>query len=254
MSDLEAELDRIAASEPLLVAADFDGTLAPIAGTPDEVRRDRVACRALFELSRLPRTTVAVISGRALGALRELLGEDAAGLRLIGSHGAEPDDGPSIPVGLGNRDPDLVEAFESLACRFPGSLVERKPFGIAFHTRGVDRGEAEAAAREAGEAVRRSGARLQQGHEVVEAVFGEGDKGSALDSLRRSIGAAATIFVGDDVTDERAFERLEPGDLGVKVGPGRTAATARIGGQPSVAPLFERLLEARRLHASKAHR
>ena len=50
-------------------------------------------------------------------------------------------------------------------------------------------------------------------------------KGAAIDTLRTRLGADAVLFVGDDVTDETAFVRLRPGDVGVKVGEGETAAS-----------------------------
>ena len=50
------------------------------------------------------------------------------------------------------------------------------------------------------------------------------DKGQALDILRHQQGASAAVFLGDDVTDEKAFRRLHGPDVGIKVGPGETLA------------------------------
>jgi trehalose 6-phosphate phosphatase len=70
-------------------------------------------------------------------------------------------------------------------------------------------------------------------------------KGLALDRLRDRIGADAVFFAGDDVTDETAFVRLRPDDVGVKVGDGDTAAEHRVADPQAVAALLEQLAAAR---------
>ena len=71
-------------------------------------------------------------------------------------------------------------------------------------------------------------------------------KGAAIDTLRTRLGADAVLFVGDDVTDETAFARLRPGDVGVKVGEGETAAEYRVSTPEDVTDVLEALLAARR--------
>ena len=60
-------------------------------------------------------------------------------------------------------------------------------------------------------------------------------KGSAIDVLRERDDATAVVFLCDDVTDEKAFARLRDGDVGVKVGPGPSAAQYRVGSPEDVA-------------------
>ena len=59
---------------------------------------------------------------------------------------------------------------------------------------------------------------LLRGKKVFELSVVETDKGTAFAELVDEIGATATVFIGDDVTDEHAFEALGPRDLTVKVG------------------------------------
>ena len=61
---------------------------------------------------------------------------------------------------------------------------------------------------------------------------------AAVKELRERTGATATLFIGDDVTDEDAFARLGAGDVGVKVGEGATAAEYRVEDPESVARLL----------------
>ena len=53
------------------------------------------------------------------------------------------------------------------------------------------------------------------------------------------------LFAGDDVTDEDALRSLVPGDVGVRVGAGETAAIVRVAGIPELADLLARLAQDR---------
>ncbi|MFQ5678765.1 MAG: trehalose-phosphatase [Gemmatimonadota bacterium] len=251
MTRLERELARVADADRLLVASDFDGTLSPIAGRPEEARPDPAACLALQAIGGLPNTHAAIVSGRARAVLRELLGPLAEGVVLVGSHGAEleedvPAGGMPTPAGLVEPSEALTVEVERIAERHPGSLVERKPVGVAFHYRGVP---ADRQAR-AAEEVRlgpggRAGVTVREGRKVVELSLVSADKGSALEELRRTLNVTAAVYLGDDRTDEDAFARLGPGDLGIEVGPGATRAAFRISGPSDVGTLLWRLYRRR---------
>jgi len=79
--------DWVGAGGALLLLADFDGTLAPPAPDPGEVRASAAVRQALAALPRPPEISVAIISGRDIGDLRARLGIQ----RLIyaGCHGLE---------------------------------------------------------------------------------------------------------------------------------------------------------------------
>ena len=87
---LEQALDAFARRDRVLVAVDFDGTLAPIVLDPDDARALPPAVEAIATLLTLPRTHLAVVSGRPLEQLRRLLAPPD-GVALVGSHGAEID-------------------------------------------------------------------------------------------------------------------------------------------------------------------
>ena len=152
-ADLISALDKVAATPRLLVTSDFDGTLAPIVNNPADARALPAGSAALLNLAELPETFVALVSGRALAVLRELSGMPAS-VQLVGSHGAEFDDGFTQAVD-GALLARIVDSLTEIASRYPGVKVETKPASVALHVRNAsaDDGEAAlAAARTAGTA------------------------------------------------------------------------------------------------------
>ena len=248
MKALEQALARLAREPHLLVACDYDGTLAPIVDVPGDARPRRESVAALRALAALSDTSVAVISGRSLHDLAALsrLPEE---IHLVGSHGTEFDVGFAralAPEARALRD-RVTEDMHAIAAVHPGVMVEHKPAGAALHYRQAseeDSAAALAAVREG--PARLPGVHAREGKQVIELAVVEADKGYALDAMRHQVGATAAIFVGDDVTDEDAFSRLTGPDLGIKVGLGPTFATQRVEGPDDVARLLARLHESRR--------
>lgn len=242
-ADLTHALDAAAATERLLVTSDFDGTLAPIVNDPADARPLPAAAEALAALADLDATTVALISGRALAVLRDLSGAPAT-VHLVGSHGAEFDNGFAHPVddALLSR---IVDELRAIAATRPGVTVETKPASVALHVRNASAADGDAALAEARAAAQSWDAHPTEGKAVLEFAVVTTDKGEAVDILRAQSDATAVVFLGDDVTDEKAFRRMRDGDVGVKVGPGDTLAAYRIGSPDDVAAALRHLLESR---------
>jgi len=246
VTDLDANLRRVAAAGTLLVASDFDGTLSPIVNDPLKAEPLERAVPALTALAGLPRTRVSVLSGRSLADLRSRIPLPST-IHLIGGHGTE---GPHSPAGLPPASRELLgriaTELAAIAERAPGSTIEVKPGSVAFHYRNADAGTAERErARVLEFAASLDGVRVTEGKMVVELVAAEGNKGTALRQLADSLGADATLYIGDDLTDEDAFRTLRAADLGVKVGDGPTAAACRVPDPATVVALLERLFALR---------
>lgn len=232
----------------MLVASDYDGTLAPIVADPEAARALPESVGALRVLAGLHETTAAVISGRALRDLATL-SRLPAEVHLVGSHGSEFDVGfvhalDERARGLHRR---LQGELEGLVEGAVGVGLEVKPASIAVHVRRADAGTAERvlAAVRSGPAVW-EGVSVTEGKAVIELAVIATDKGHALDVLRHQAGASAAVFVGDDVTDERAFARLAGPDVGIKVGSGGSAAQFRVADPAAVATVLAFLVEERR--------
>ncbi|MGH7241982.1 MAG: trehalose-phosphatase [Phycisphaerales bacterium] len=247
MNEFSEGIAALVSAPILLIASDFDGTLAELVSTPDVARPNPQALEALRQLGAMPRTFAAVVSGRALADLSLHL-PDAKELKLFGSHGGE---------GLG-RVPPLSEEQErtleavnnhcrTLAEQFKGALVESKPFGVALHYRGVDRTALPRLLQEIHSLAERfPGARRLRGIELAEFMVIDADKGRCLKWLRFHAGAQRTLFLGDDFTDESAFAVLGPLDIGIKVGHGESVAGKRTPDPAGVASILVALAAARK--------
>ncbi len=232
---LAVVLEALAATPRLLVALDFDGTLAPTVDDPDAARATPQASAAVVALAGLPDTRVAVVSGRALASL-ERVARLPSGVLLVGSHGAEfrfdgQEAGPQLSADERDLLGRLYATVAEVAAGFPGVMVEEKPAGCGLHTRRVSAEEGTAARTAALAAVAALGddrVTERYGKDILEFTVRTADKGSALGVLRERTGASAVLFVGDDVTDEDGFAQLGAGDVGVKVGDGATSARFRV--------------------------
>ncbi|MGI6877479.1 trehalose-phosphatase [Microbacterium sp. gxy059] len=246
---------RVAEAPRLLVALDFDGTLAPLVDEPMSARATPEAAAAITALAAAPGTTVAFVSGRTIADLRVIAEhDDASPVWLAGSHGAEhwrPAGAPPVDAGDadgGGGDPDVLAAdAEAIVEGCAGAWIERKAFGFALHTRQAD----EAAEREAQRRVdalmaeRAPEWRRRTGKRVVEYAWRHEGKDTAIADLRAATAADAVLFAGDDVTDEDALRSLAPGDLGIRVGPGETAADITVSDTRELSVLLDRIARIR---------
>ncbi|WP_437584678.1 trehalose-phosphatase [Paramicrobacterium sp. CJ85] len=256
--DLIDALRKLARTPRLTVTLDFDGVLAPLVDRPNDARTDPASLRSVEELVALNGTTVALVSGRSLGNLREVSGSPD-GVLLVGSHGAEYDlgDGTAgIALTAEERTAlsELGEALSGVLERHREARIENKPAGFALHTRGVEPDAARAAQRDASRSVSAAvpGVTHRTGKDVLEFSVVAATKGDAMHRLRLHTMATAMLYAGDDVTDEDAFAALEPGDVSVKVGAGATVAEHRLPGTDDVAQMLRVLAGERRNHLLSA--
>jgi trehalose-phosphatase len=239
-------LARLASVDQLLVGSDYDGVLAPIVTDPALARPLPAALDALRELSKLPRTTVALVSGRVRQQLAELAPLPPQ-VHLVGSHGSEFDDRARLTPAQATLRQRLADVVHQLVADLPGVRVEHKPASVAVHTRTAEPQIATRAQRAVVEGPAQwPGVHPLQGKEVVELTVSPSNKGTAVAILRDEHAADAVLFLGDDVTDEYAFEVLGEQDVGVKVGPGDTRARYRVPDPQAVVEVLSTLVRLRR--------
>lgn len=193
------------ASSRVLVAFDFDGTLAPIIANRDLAKMRKKTHGLLKQVSQLYPT--AVISGRS----RHDVKRKVAGIRLrhvVGNHGLEPSEHLMIfKRQIDLIRPQLLTALEGCS----GLDLEDKRFSLTVHYR---RSRRPAAARRAiHRAVRALSVPMQlvPGKLVANVIpLGAPHKGDALIRLLEQEDADTAMYVGDDVTDEHVFELGQP--------------------------------------------
>lgn len=234
--------ERLQKAEAIALFLDFDGTLVNIRARPEEVLLHPATRRALLRLARRSRVRVWVISGRGLADIRGRI--RVPGVRCLGLHGWEGEDrgklSESTQSFLRRARCLLVERMEGAA----GVSMEDKGAAFAVHYRGATE-TAIVQARAALESVLEPlGGRLRmiEGDHILEVLPRElGGKGAAARREWLTVRGAIPIYVGNDATDESAFEALAPG-VTVRVGRSRNSrAHFRLGGPAEVRLFLEKL-------------
>jgi trehalose 6-phosphate phosphatase len=210
-------LKRFADSH-VVVAFDYDGTLAPIVPTPGLARMRPKTRRLLRAVAR--RYPCVAITGRRRADLRRRL-RDIPVREVFGNHGVEPCDAAGA---YGARVREWVRQLRRQLARHQGIRIEDKVYSVSVHYRQARQPRRALAAIRA--AVRDlHGARLLAGKRVVNLIpRGAPDKGGALERAMGALGCDRVIYLGDDETDEDAFGALGPRRmLAIRVGTKRAS-------------------------------
>ncbi len=232
--DREEEIRRRVSGKPLAVFLDYDGTLTPIVQDHTRAWLSGDMRAAVAELGK--RCTVVIVSGRDLNMLRGLVELDSVG--YVGSHGFEilSPEGSSGSLKRGVEflsELDLVEQeLRERLAGIKGHAIERKRFSIALHYRQVgndDIGKLEPILD-----------RLLADHPSLCRGYGKKvfelkpdiawNKGYAVLWLLERFGLdrleVIPVYIGDDLTDEDAFQVLAGRGLTVVVRDNGTRQTA----------------------------
>jgi trehalose 6-phosphate phosphatase len=248
---------EISAASHFLLCLDFDGTLAPIVPNPADARIPEETRAVLEQLTCRSCVTLAVISGRAAADLQVRVGLNVV---LAGNHGLEIIEGDTCwrhPTAAGWQRVlhGICGEIIARAGQIPGVLVEDKGLTASVHYRNVATAEVPRISEILDTLVTPHGDHffLRNGRKVFEILPRvRWDKGSAvlqiLEHLRKThSGEIAVCYIGDDTTDECAFQQL-PGAITVRVGWSLpTAARFRVGGVADVSEFLSWLYTATNL-------
>jgi alpha,alpha-trehalase len=223
------------AGRRLAVFLDYDGTLTPIVRRPEDAHLSKSTRKVIERLAR--RCPVAIVSGRDLQDVRARVGIE--GLYYAGSHGFDI----VGPDGKRREHPEAVpllpeldraeDALQKRLSEIPGCRIERKKFAVAVHYREVAAADVPAVEK-AARAIhaQRSGLRLAGGKKIFELQPDvRWHKGRAVrwlieNALKLDCSAVMPVYIGDDVTDEDAFQELRNDGIGIRVGETDQSASA----------------------------
>lgn len=225
------ELEAARADKHLLLMLDFDGTLAPIAPTPNEATLSGETRRLLEGLSKRPAFTVAIVSGRSLGDVRAKV--EIEDITYVGNHGLEyvrPGEEPHVFEAAGRESlpKELREDLARALSPFAGVIIEDKGFSLGVHYRTASREDRPRVKEAVREIVRARGGghdvEIEAGAMVLELRPPvDCDKGTIVSRLlemeaRRRAAGTFAIYLGDDATDEDAFKAVRGHGWPVLVG------------------------------------
>lgn len=241
---------HLARAGSAVLVFDYDGTLAPFAIDPADVRPWAGVPEALDAFMASGRVRVVVVTGRCIADSSPVLGMQHVP-ELWGTHGREhrlPDGSYEVvlPGAEAQRALALAAGWAPLI-EAEGGRQERKPGALAFHWRGCT---AEQAAR-LRVLITESFRREELGEALALREFDGGlelrapgpDKGSVIRTVLAGTPAGTPVaFLGDDLTDEDAFRALAGRGLAVLVRPvtRATAADAWVSAPDGLLVLLQR--------------
>jgi alpha,alpha-trehalase len=245
------QLIGITSARESMLFLDYDGTLSPIVSDPDAAGLVDGGAEALELVAAV--CPVAILSGRDLADISGRVG--ISGIWYAGSHGFELT-GPDGTYHCNEAAAAFVPILERAAAElhdvlaaFPGVRVEHKRFAVAVHYREVAPelvGEIVATTHKLGA---RDGLRLTSGRMLVELRPDvDWDKGTTLAWIRDQVdasGALLPIYIGDDLTDEDAFDAVTFDGIAIVVthdedGDRRTAAHFTLASPDQVCEFVQR--------------
>lgn len=238
---------------PIALFLDFDGVLAEIAPTPEAVEVSPTVISRLQTLTSALGGALAVITGRGMADVDGFLAPLV--LPVAAEHGnlRRSRDGRVTHLDSATADlvPGLADALRQAFADEPRIIVEEKSSAVAVHYR---------LAPELGDACKevvalatstRPGFAVIPGKMVIEARAAGADKGAAVRGYMQDAPFAgrSPLFIGDDVTDEDGFAAAQQlGGVGIKVGPGDTAARYRIPATAHVPALLDAIIRSQESH------
>jgi trehalose 6-phosphate synthase/phosphatase len=213
-----------------MLLLDYDGTLVPFFGNPEDAKPDEKLEQILQDLTEDDKNRVVIISGRDRKTLHNWL--EPYPVDLIAEHGVYLREHGSNWDTIDDLDdswkPAILELLEDYVNRTPGSFVEQKQYSLVWHYRKVELGLGEMRTRELSSHLKylstNQNLHVLEGDMVVEIKVSQINKGSGAKSWIEKFNPDFILSIGDDWTDEDMFKALPESAYSIKVGSMHSAA------------------------------
>jgi trehalose 6-phosphate synthase/phosphatase len=220
-------------TRPLRLLLDYDGTLVPLARSPELAKPDDELLGLVEQLAAAPGVHVDIVSGRPYETLEWWFGHlpialwAEHGLWHRSSVGADWASGTTVAPDWMERIRPILDQFTAAT---PGAHLEVKSASVAWHYRGTPREFGERQAHELrlllGDVLSNQPLEVLEGKKVLEVRLRGVSKALVAHRVREEVAPDGLIVaVGDDRTDEELFRALPSSSITVAVGRAWTSAT-----------------------------
>jgi alpha,alpha-trehalase len=249
--NLFKDIEEQMGGKEIIVFLDYDGTLTPIVSRPEDAVLSSGMRNTLKRLAR--QCTTAIISGRGLADIKSR--SNIEGFYYAGSHGFEIE-GPDNLTLEQEKAKKCIAAVDNAEKKLkrnlfgiPGVQLERKKYSIAVHYRNAEKKDVGKVKRAVDDVVKKqSKLRKTSGKKVYELLPAVSwDKGKALLWILKKLNLnrpnVLAVYIGDDTTDEDAFNVLTTRGIGIVVtkDPRKTAAKYKLKDTAEVRSFLDKL-------------
>ena len=250
----EAIVSDYKKSKKALIIFDYDGTLVPIEKLPELAAPDKKLLSQISAMAANPKNKVLFVSGRKKDEMAEWFKD--LPIDIVAEHGFWHRAAGSewiAELAIHNEwKEEIIEIVETYVDSTPGSFLEEKTVGLAWHYRNCEPSQAKVRLNELRETLmnytRNLNLSILEGDKVLEVRDVNANKGYVVDKWLAEDDWDFVFCAGDDVTDEDMFQVLDENAHSVKIGMSHSAAKYNVSSYLEVRDLLKSFVDVQNLN------
>ncbi len=236
-------------SKNRLILLDYDGTLVSFDTRFDEPVIDDELSLILNSLTKDPKNKVVILSGRDKDTLDKAFSKIDAG--FIAEHGVwikkSGEEWDMLDAVNNDWKEEVKPILEHYVDRTPGSFIQEKEYTLTWHYHKSRKELGNIRARELRKSIldltENLGIEVMEGHRTIEVKNFGVDKGRAIHQWLGKNQWDFVMAIGDDWSDEDAFEIIPADAYAIKVGPKQSRAKYYVNNVKDVRSLLNKLIK-----------